>query len=336
MPLFEVPYYIFGQKLATEEFVQRIMSRLLFSSPKPLVLFLTGLSGHGKTELARRMGSLLSLDLITVDCTMMKHDTDLLGPWPSYEGYEIGTQLNNYLAKWDGKRTVVFLDEFDKTTEDVRQAMLLLFESGLYTDRRYNTKVDCAKVIWILAANLAINEITKYWVDNLRGQMHQEQKGVPKDLKLLLKKCTIKAFGAPLAGRLPAIIPFTPFDEGERAVTAYKFMRDLWHDVRKPIDTEDMKFAGNSFVNYVNDGQIATHIARRYLEKTGARSLADVVEEEITNALADEYYKTAGEVKNEMNAMPLPNSNVRVVGDPDGNDEYVEVVCMGTKRPIQR
>ena len=68
------------------------------------------------------MGGLLSLELIIVDCNMMQHDTDLFGPWHPYIGSEDGTQLNNHLAEWDGKRTVVFLDEFDKKkTEDVRK-----------------------------------------------------------------------------------------------------------------------------------------------------------------------------------------------------------------------
>ncbi len=61
MPLFETPYYIFGQQVATTHVVQRITSRLLFNWQNPLVLFFTGLSGHGKTELARRMGDPCSI-----------------------------------------------------------------------------------------------------------------------------------------------------------------------------------------------------------------------------------------------------------------------------------
>lgn len=73
------------------------------------------------------MGGLLSLELIIVDCTTIQYDTDMFGPRNQYYGSEVGTQLNNNLAEWGWKRTVVFLDEFDKTTDDVRQAMLLLF-----------------------------------------------------------------------------------------------------------------------------------------------------------------------------------------------------------------
>ncbi|CAF9942272.1 MAG: hypothetical protein ALECFALPRED_009644 [Alectoria fallacina] len=329
MPLFEVPYYIFGQQLATTQVLQRITSRLLFNSLKPLILLFTGLSGHGKTELARRMGGLLSLELIVVDCTMMRHDTDIFGPWSPYYGSQVGSQLNNHLVEWDGKRTVVFLDEFDKTTDDVRQAMLLLFESGSYTDRRNNNKIDCSKVLWILAANLGATEITKFWMDNLKDRSQKQQKLAPiRDLQVTLKQCIIQKFGAPLTGRFSAIVPFLPFSEGERAITAYKFMRELWHDVRKPIDTEGKRFAGTIFVNFVNDGQIAKHIADRYLEETGARSLADAVEEEISDKLAAEFFKQEGEVRDEMNTLPLPNYNVRVVSG-SGKNNHIKVTSMG-------
>lgn len=91
----------------------------MFDITTPLVLLFTGPRGHGKTELAKRMGSLLSLDIHLVDCTGMKFETDLFGPKPPYQGHEQGSPLNNYLAENVGQRKVVFLDEFEKTTAEV-------------------------------------------------------------------------------------------------------------------------------------------------------------------------------------------------------------------------
>ena len=182
-----------------------------------------------------------------------------------------------------------------------------------------------------MAANLGIEEITKFWVDNLKDRNQEQQKEVPlHDLQANLNQCVMQAFGAPLAGRFSAIVPFLPFNEGERAITAYKFMRELWHDVRKPINTDDKSFAGNLFLNFVNDGQIAKHIAQRYLENTGARSLAEAVEEEITDKLANEFFQQEGEVHDGMNALPLPNYNIRVVGGSSGNN-HIEVTRVGKK-----
>ena len=56
-----------------------------------------GPSGHGKTELAKRMGELLSSEMECIDCTEMLHETDLFGPKKPYLGYELGSPLNNFL-----------------------------------------------------------------------------------------------------------------------------------------------------------------------------------------------------------------------------------------------
>ena len=331
MPLFEIPYYIYGQQLATTQVIQKITSRLLFDSPKPLVLFFAGPSGHGKKELARHIGNRLSLEITVIDCTMMQPDTDIFGLWAPYRGSDKGSPLNNHLAKWDGKRSVVFLDEFDKTTKDARQAMLLLFESGSYTDRRNTKKIDCSKVLWVLAARVGVNEITNFWFGHIEGRdLDQREEASIRDLQTTLRHCIIETFGARLTGRFSAIVPFLPFGEGERAVTAYKFMRELWHDVRKPIDTDSMRFVGNMFVNFVNDGQIAQHIAERYLEETGARSLGDAVEEEISDKLAAKFFKQQGEISDETNALPLQLYDVRITSSSEETN-HVEVTYMGVK-----
>jgi ATP-dependent Clp protease ATP-binding subunit ClpA len=76
------------------------------------------------------MGNLLSLEIERVDCTEMKHETDLFGPkWP-YIGHEKGSPLNNFLSRMNKKWCIVFLDEFEKTTAEVRNALLVPFDEG--------------------------------------------------------------------------------------------------------------------------------------------------------------------------------------------------------------
>jgi ATP-dependent Clp protease ATP-binding subunit ClpA len=77
------------------------------------------------------MGELLGLDIQCVDCTEMKHETDLFGPKRPYIGHELGSPLNNFLAQNSGKRCIVFLDEFEKTTREVQNALLVPFSEGL-------------------------------------------------------------------------------------------------------------------------------------------------------------------------------------------------------------
>ena len=76
------------------------------------------------------MGELLSLELECIDCTELKYETDLFGPKRPYMGYELGSPLNNFLTRLNGRRCIVFLDEFEKTSRDVQNSLLIPFDEG--------------------------------------------------------------------------------------------------------------------------------------------------------------------------------------------------------------
>lgn len=128
--LLGIPYFLVGQTSAANILLQKLLSHMMVPSKRPLVLVFAGPSGHGKTELARRLGHLLSLELEVVDCTIFTRGTELFGPRAPYVGSERGSPLNNFLAKHDGERCIVFLDEFEKTTPEIHQTLLLPFDNG--------------------------------------------------------------------------------------------------------------------------------------------------------------------------------------------------------------
>lgn len=337
LPLFEVPFHIIGQQQSTQLVQKSILSHRLFESTTPLVFLFTGPSGHGKTELARRMGDLLSLEMLCIDCTEMRMETDIFGPKAPYQGSAEGTPLNNHLAKWTGQRAVVFLDEYDKTTPDVRNSMLLLFENGDYKDRRNHKQLDCSKIIWVLAANFGVEIITKFWTDRLKGRTMEEQKKAPlKSLETILKAHVLSKIGAPVTGRISEIVPFFPFNEDEQAITTYKFLRELWNTVRAPINTANVWFPGHSYVNYIDDGRIATWLARDgYNADLGARSLQSAVVRHVQTELAAAFFEEPGEVSDVMNRGPLTNYDVRVVSLGSGVNG-VQVECNGVRRVQER
>ena len=128
--LFAVPYFLIGQSAATDLLTRNFLHYMLRRHDQPLVLVFAGPSGHGKTELARRLGALLSLELQVSDCTIVSREVELFGPRKPYVGAEEGAPLNNFLAANNGRRCIVFLDEFEKTTADIWNALLIPFDKG--------------------------------------------------------------------------------------------------------------------------------------------------------------------------------------------------------------
>ena len=328
-PLFEAPYHIIGQPQATEQVMDCVLDHYDFDKDKPMILLFTGPSGHGKTELAQSMGRLLSLDILTVDCTSKQKESDIFGPQAPYMGYEEGSSLNNHLVKTAGQRTVIFLDEFDKTTDEVWRAMLLLFDFGSYRDRRENNKeVDCKHVIWILAANFAHEVIKKFWAKHIKDKADQEPEKAPfRQLRNSVKSSVKHTIGAPLTGRITSVVPFMPFTEDEAAVVAYKFMREIWHKVRNPINTRSGDLKRHAFLNFVDDGKLASYLAKKEYEiDLGARSLATAVAQDVRRVFRKTFDQHDTEVNDDMNEGPLENYEVRLARELEGDGVVVERV----------
>jgi ATP-dependent Clp protease ATP-binding subunit ClpA len=135
-PLLGIANFLIGQTIAAKSLLATLLAHLTEPGKKPLVLVFAGPSGHGKTELARRLGHLLSLELEVVDCTIFNREMELFGPRHPYVGAERGTPLNNFLAKNHEQRCIVFLDEFEKTSPDIHKTLLLPFENGMTEEIR--------------------------------------------------------------------------------------------------------------------------------------------------------------------------------------------------------
>ncbi|CAD0090372.1 unnamed protein product [Aureobasidium mustum] len=110
--------------------MNKVLAYNTISRKRPLVLAFAGLSGHGKTELATSLGYLLGTDMCNVDMSKTRSVTGLFGAAAPYQNHDKVSPLNNYLASHTGERCVVFLDEFDKTTQEVRESLLTILDSG--------------------------------------------------------------------------------------------------------------------------------------------------------------------------------------------------------------
>jgi ATP-dependent Clp protease ATP-binding subunit ClpA len=125
-----LPFHIVGQDHTLEVVMNNILAYDAMNRRRPLVLAFAGLSGHGKTELATSLGSLLNTEMCNVDMSKIHTPMSLFGAAAPYAGSDEGSPLNNFLASHTAERCVVFLDEFDKTGQSVRQSLLTILDSG--------------------------------------------------------------------------------------------------------------------------------------------------------------------------------------------------------------
>ena len=128
--ILHLPFHIVGQDYTLEIVMNKILAYDAMNRKRPLVLAFAGLSGHGKTELATSLGILLDTDMCNIDMSKIRSSTSLFGAAAPYAGSLEGSPLNNYLASHTARRGVVFLDEFHKTNQEVRQSLLTILDSG--------------------------------------------------------------------------------------------------------------------------------------------------------------------------------------------------------------
>ncbi|RYP77670.1 hypothetical protein DL771_001038 [Monosporascus sp. 5C6A] len=176
-------------------------------------------------------GDLMSLELNVVDCTIFKQDNELFGPRAPYSEYEDGSPLNNFLVRKAGSRCIVFMDEFEKTSKDLHNTLLLPFQDGRYEDHRNGKLIDSSKSIWILATNKLDDSIHSFCGTHRQVLFESEDEEAQDKLvgKLCrqLRKEFIGHFGAPLGGRITEILPFLVFAPQEAAVIVHKVLMDL-------------------------------------------------------------------------------------------------------------
>lgn len=128
--LLRMPFHLIGQDHALDIVMNKVMAYDVMNRGRPLVLAFAGLSGHGKTELATQLHHLLGADLLNVDISKIANAYGLFGFPRGYVGGEEGSRFNNFLAGRQQQKSVIFLDEFDKTKQEVRSALLTVLETG--------------------------------------------------------------------------------------------------------------------------------------------------------------------------------------------------------------
>ncbi|KAJ4403523.1 hypothetical protein N0V85_005077 [Neurospora sp. IMI 360204] len=311
--LLGVHYFLVGQTAAITYVVDRLLCYLALQIERPIILLFAGPSGH---------------DLLTVDCTNMHSKYDLWGPVKPYAGYKDGSKLNNFLAEHSGRRSIVFLDEFEKMDQEIRNTLLLPFQDELLTP------VDCKKTIWIMATNAFDETIHAFCTTHEKVLFDDEpgkegQKLVQK-LSRSIQKESVTKFGAPLSGRISGFIPFLTFSPSEQAAVADRILANFGRDRIKSIKCSDVAskshMVGDLDLQVRRGYSVCKALATKgYVPELGARSITNTVDDDVRLPVVNEYLDRREEIREDQGKCTF------IVGvDEDGEIDVSESPSEGT------
>ncbi|HEX2163274.1 MAG TPA: AAA family ATPase, partial [Thermoanaerobaculia bacterium] len=153
---------VFGQDEPIERLVAAIkVARAgLRERDKPVGSFLlTGPTGVGKTEVARRLAEVLGVAFLRFDMSeyMERHTVSrLVGAPPGYVGYDRGGLLTEAVAKTP--HAVLLLDEIEKAHPDVFNLLLQVMDHGTLTDTN-GKRTDFRHVTLLMTSNVGAREL---------------------------------------------------------------------------------------------------------------------------------------------------------------------------------
>ncbi|KAF5386887.1 hypothetical protein D9615_001549 [Tricholomella constricta] len=270
-PLTRVRYELIGQDRALEQLFKDLSMHSRQLSVTPIVVLLCGPSGHGKSLLARKFGSLLDVPTHTVDMTTIHSAQDL---WKSYSMSPYDPPSTRSLAEFlidnEGKRCVVVLDEIEKTHgESPLWALLMPWEHGRCTFEAHGRLVDVRNVVWLGTSNIGQELVFEHHSARaLPDQLMSREEYT--ELMGLLRPRVSERLGASMLSRVTTALPFVPFTPEERRAICHEALHTIAGDIIRTLTSD--------IVDFMVEGALANYTAAE-----GARSLYRAVSNQLVD-----------------------------------------------------
>ena len=296
-----LPFTVVGQPIAKEVVGKAITNfKLNPKEGKPLVLLFAGPSGHGKSVLSELLAELAGIPYELIRCENFRDEKTMFGAQAPYVGSQKGSQLNNFIAERNEKPGLVLLDEFEKSTSEVWNGFLGVFENGKYTDRRVREGrvIDCSQLIFILTTNVADPRIIEFYGNSTilrapkgsvgESELEREYYNLCEEIK----STAAAGLSVPVVGRMNAVVPFIPFNSEESLVVADSVTRESQLRFAEP---RGKKKKLPSLKVEVTEG-VSGHLGRFYRPDLGARSIREAVETQLDQAVTSAWTESLSEL----------------------------------------
>ncbi len=244
---------------------------------RPIGSFIfVGSTGVGKTELAKALAEFLFNDenaLVRIDMSeyQERHTVSrLVGAPPGYVGYEEGGQLTESVRR--RPYSVVLLDEIEKAHPEVFNILLQVLDDGRLTDNKGRT-ADFRNTIIIMTSNMG-SDVIQDRIEAMGELTVPAYEKLTDEILGLLKQNLRPEF----LNRIDETVMFRPLArEHIRGIVEIQFRRIQQIAMRNHHLSLDL-----------TDGAKDWLAERGYDPTFGARPLKRVLQQEITNKLAEE------------------------------------------------
>ncbi len=267
----EISKDIVGQSAAVKAVSNAIrLSRSGLANPnQPASFLFLGLSGSGKTELAKKLAGFLFNNekaMIRIDCSELGDKwsaSKLLGSAPGYVGYEEGGILTNALGRQP--YSVILFDEIEKAAPEVTTVLLQLLDDGRITSSAGKT-IDGSNAIVIMTSNLGAELIAGSPTSIPSPEVKQQ---IVNNVKL--------HFRPEFLNRISETIVFNKLSK--KAISKIVHIRLKEIEARFNANNKNIKLD-------VSDDAVEWLCANGYSDDLGARPLNRLIQAEILNKLA--------------------------------------------------